>query len=321
MAATAEERRARTLVWVALAIVYVGWGSTYLGIRVMVETIPPLLGAGLRFLIAGLLLLAWLRVRRGPAPLAVARRDLPAIVLVGCLLLVGGNGLVTVAERDVPSGLAALVVASVPLWLVGFRLLLRETVPARQLAGLTLGFGGVAILLLPGSRPEGATTAGLLLIVLASALWAVGTLTSARLAMPADAFGVGALELCAAGAVLLALSAATEDLGAFDPGTVSGRSLAGLLYLIGPGSIVTFSAYVWLLGEAPVSLVSTYAFVNPVVAVALGALLLDEAVTASVLAGAAVIVAAVWIVVRTPDRRPGRPIVRNERRPTAAARE
>lgn len=288
----------------ALLTVYVGWGATYLGIRVMVETIPPLAGGGIRFLTAGLILGGWLVVRHGPAVLRVTAPGLASAALVGCLLLMGGNGLVMVAEQSVQAGLTALLVAAMPLWIVVLRLGLGERPARRALVGLVLGVVGVAVLALPGSRPSGTATWAVLLLLVAPILWAAGSVAAGHLPMPRDVFATAALELIVAGVGLLLLAVAVGEDG-LDPGAVSGRSFAGLLFLIGPGSILSFTAYAWLLQNAPLTLVSTYAFVNPVVAVALGALLLGEALTAPVLLGAAVIVAAVALVVTAapPPRR------------------
>lgn len=299
------------LVPLALAVVYVGWGATYLGIRVMVETIPPFLGAGSRYLLAGSLLLGYLSLRRGGrAAIRVTRGQLGTLLVVGTLLLAGGNGLVTFAEEDVPAGLAALVVASVPLWIVVLRTLLGERPPAAAIGAVLVGFAGVALLLAPGEQPGDATTGGLLIIVAAAVSWASGSVAGGRLPGPADAFVATGWQMLLGGSVLVALSLGSGELGGFDPGAISGRSLAGWAFLVGPGSLLAFSAYVWLLRSAPLGLVATYAFVNPIVAVGLGALLLGETITASMAVGAAVIVGSVALVIarETTVQRPPAPI-------------
>ena len=324
-AAVPPRARHPWLLWAALLTVYVGWGATYLGIRVMVETIPPLAGGGVRFLSAGLLMAGWLVARHGPGVLRVTRAQLASAAVVGLLLLVGGNGLVMVAEQSVPAGLAALLVAAMPLWIVVLRLGLHERPARRAVLGLVLGLVGVAVLVLPGSRPDGVATWSVLILLLAPVLWAAGSVAAGRLPMPRDVFATATLELLVAGVVLLLLAAAVGERG-IDPGAVSGRSLAGLLFLIGPGSILSFTAYAWLLQNGPLTLVSTYAFVNPVVAVALGALLLGEELTVPVLVGAAVIVTSVAIVVTAPpatraavgaDREPAADVGRAEPVPVA----
>ena len=289
-------------VWVALVTVYLVWGSTYLAIRVAVRTAPPLLAMGVRFLAAGVLLAAVLALRSGPRSLVVDRRRLAGCAVVGLLLLLGGNGLVAVAERTVPSGLAALVVASTPLWLVVLRLVVaRERVTRVSLAGTALGFVGIAVLVLPGglTGPHGepVRVGGLLVVVAAAACWALGSFVSSRLPMPGDAFVATTWEMLCGGAGLVVVAAVSGELSGLDVGAVSGTAWLALGYLVLVGSIVAFSAYVWLLAHAPLSLTATYAYVNPVVAVALGALLLDEPVSAAVLVGGAVVVVGVGLVV------------------------
>ena len=293
-------------IWGALGIVYVVWGSTYLAIRVMVETVPPLLGAGVRFAFAGLVVLAVLAARRGRAGARLTGREWAAAALVGTLLAAGGNGLVTVAERDVPSALAALVIASVPLWVVVLRAVARERVGWRTLAGVLAGFGGIALLLAPGERPDGATTAGLVLLVIAAASWATGSYASGRLPLPRDPFvSTGAQMLCG-GVVMIAAGLLAGEAGDVRPERFSTESVLAFAYLVVFGSFVAFTAYVWLLQHTPVSRVATYAYVNPVVAVILGWLILDETISATTLLAAAVIVASVAAIVRSerPDPQP-----------------
>ena len=297
-------------MWLALVTVYLVWGSTYLAIRVVVRTAPPLLAMGVRFLVAGVLLAGVIALRSGPRRLAVDRRVLAGSALVGLLLLLGGNGLVAVAEKTVPSGLAALVVASTPLWLVVLRLAVaRERVARLSLLGTALGFAGIAALVLPGglTGPHGTPVrvAGLLVVVAAAASWALGSFVSSRVPMPADAFVATTWEMLAGGVGLVLAAAASGELQDFHVGDVSGHAWFALAYLVVVGSIVAFSAYVWLLANAPISLTATYAYVNPVVAVALGALLLAEPVSGAVLVGGAVVVAGVGLVVSS--ERPRRP--------------
>jgi drug/metabolite transporter (DMT)-like permease len=285
-------------IWLGLAIIYLVWGSTYLGIRVMVETAPALLSAGARFLIAGLAMLAFLAARKGIDHVKVSRRQLAAAALIGLLLPAGGNGLVTVAEKDVPSALAALMIAAVPLWVVLFRRLGGERVPAATLLGVVAGFAGLAMLLLPGSRPDGATTAGLLLLVLAAVSWAGGSFISPSVGLPHDPFVSTGWQMVWGGLVMLLGGLLTGEASELHLGELSSRSLIAFAYLTTIGSIVAFSAYVWLLGHAPISKVATYAYVNPVVAVLLGWWLLDEEITGRILIAAAIIVASVAVIVR-----------------------
>jgi drug/metabolite transporter (DMT)-like permease len=295
-------------VWTALITVYLVWGSTYLAIRVVVDTAPPLLAMGARFLAAGLLLAAFLLVRRGRSALRVTRRQLGGAALVGILLLLCGNGGVAVAEQTVPSGIAALLVAATPLWLVVLRRLARDRIARLTLVGTLVGFVGIAVLVLPGglTSPDGSPVRawGLVVVVVAAACWALGSFLSSRIPMPGDAFVATTWEMLAGGVGLLLSGSVSGELADLDLGAVSGAAWAWLAYLVLVGSLVAFSAYVWLLAHAPISLTATYAYVNPVVAVLLGALVLGEPITAAVVAGGAVVVLGVGLVVTS--ERPGR---------------
>ena len=280
----------------ALAVVYVVWGSTYLAIRVMVEDVPPLLGAGTRFLLAGALLYAWVAARR-PGP-RVTRRELAGCAFVGTLLMFGGNGLVTVAERDVPSGLAALLIASVPLWVIALRWLWGERPRRATALGVAFGFLGVAVLLAPGQRPDGVSLAACLLVVLAAMCWASGSFAGSRLPLPGDPLRSTALQMLFGGAVMTAIAVPAGEPWALDLGGISADSWLAYAFLVFIGSIVAFTAYAWLLRNVPISTVATYAYVNPVIAVVLGAVVLSEPVGAATLAGMAIIVASVAFTMR-----------------------
>jgi drug/metabolite transporter (DMT)-like permease len=283
-------------LWSALACVYVIWGSTYLAIRVMVEDVPPLLGAAVRFLVAGTAMLAVLAARG--RRVRVPGRALAAAALVGVLLPAGGNGVVTVAERHVPSGLAALLVASVPLWVVILRFTVgRERVARATLAGLALGFVGLAVLLLPGSRPADATVGGIVLVLVAACSWATGSFLSPRLSMPTDPLVSTAWQMVAGGAALFVGALIAGEPGDLHLADASAKSLLALVYLVVAGSWVAYTAYAWLLQNAPISQVATYAYVNPLVAVVLGWAILDEDLSAGTLAGAALVVASVAAIV------------------------
>lgn len=295
--------------WAALTVVYVVWGSTYLGIRVLVRFVPPLLAMGVRFLSAGVLLAAFLAARHGPGILRVPPRRALAAGLVGVLLLAGGNGGVAVAEQTLPSGLAALLVAAVPLWLVCLRLLTRDRPRTATLAGTALGFIGIAILALPGSHPAGTKLWGVLVVLGATVCWSCGSFASPRLPLPASPFVATTYEMLVAGVMLVVAGAATGEAGQVHLSAIPARGWFALAYLIVFGSLAAFSAYVWLLGNAPISLIATYAYVNPVVAVVLGALVLGEQVTWPILIGGAVVVAGVGLVVSVerPRRRAAQP--------------
>jgi drug/metabolite transporter (DMT)-like permease len=278
-------------------IVYIAWGSTYVAIRIMDETVPPLIGAGIRYLLAGAAMYAFLAWRRGGLP-PISRRELGSVALVGVLLLTGGNGFVSFAERHVPAGLASLVVASVPLWLLVMRWLGREHPSRATLAGVTVGFIGVALLVFRGGPQQGVSIPHLLIVVGAAFSWALGSWAAARLPMPSDAATSTAIEMLIGGVVLALLGPLVGEHWGTVTADASAKSLLAIVYLALFGSILAFTAYVWLLANAPLSRVGTYAYVNPVVAVLLGALLLGERITVATVIGGAVILAAVAVVIR-----------------------
>jgi drug/metabolite transporter (DMT)-like permease/GNAT superfamily N-acetyltransferase len=285
------------LVWLALGSIYVIWGSTYLAIRVMVETVPPLLGAGFRFLVAGAIFYAFILVRRGRAAVRFTWPELAAATGAGTLLCFGGNGLVTVAEQSVPSGIAATLIASVPLWIIVMRRVSRDPINRVALVGVLIGFCGVAVLMLPGERPAGLSVGPMLVVVLAAALWATGSYYPRLWPLPHDVFLSTALQMLTSGAIMVVVAAVAGEFGQVDPGGFSTKSVAGFIWLVTAGSLVAYTAYVWLLKNAPISRVATYAYVNPVVAIFLGWLLLDETITGTIVVGATLIVASVALVV------------------------
>jgi drug/metabolite transporter (DMT)-like permease len=278
-------------VWTALATVYVIWGSTYLGIELTGETIPPLFAVAVRFVCAGLLLAALTRWRRGPEAFRVTRAELGSTFLVGALLP-GANAILFVAEQHVATGLSALIVGSVPLWIVVLRTSNGDRPPTAALASVLVGFAGLALLV----RPSGGAPLWALLIVVGSAvMWAIGSYLSSRLPMPRDSFAATTYEMLAGGIILLPIGlAATHP----HPAHFSARSIGGFVYLVTFGSVVGYTAYVWLLDNAPLGTVATYAYVNPVVAIALGALVLHESLTWATGIGAALVLACVAVVVR-----------------------
>ena len=277
----------RAKVWTALWAVYLIWGSTYLFIAITVETIPPLLAVSTRFILAGTIMALVVRARGGS--LRVRRRALASCVVIG-LLLPGTNAVLFYAEKDVPTGLASLLIASVPLWVVLLRLLFRERLPTPALAGVGVGFVGVALLLRPSG---GATTLGVSLCIVSALMWSVGSVLSPRLPMPADPFAATTVELLAGGFAMLVPGLLTA--GSFSP---SAGSVLAWLYLVTIGSVVGYTAYTWLLANALLGLVSTYAYVNPVVAILLGVVFRNERLSTQILVGAAIVVASVAVVVR-----------------------
>jgi drug/metabolite transporter (DMT)-like permease/GNAT superfamily N-acetyltransferase len=285
------------LVWLALGTIYLIWGSTYLAIRVMVETVPPLLGAGFRFLIAGVVFYAFLAIRRGAASVRFSGRELVAAGAAGTLLCFGGNGLVTVAEQKVPSGIAATLIASVPLWIILFRRLSRDSINRVALLGVLIGFAGVGVLMLPGERPAGLSMGPMLVVVAAAASWAIGSYYPRRWPLPRDTMLSTSLQMIVSGALMVAVGGVAGEFGAVDVGGFSTKSIAGFIWLVTAGSLVAYTAYTWLLKNAPISKVSTYAYVNPVVAIFLGWILLNETITGTIIVGATLIVASVALVV------------------------
>jgi drug/metabolite transporter (DMT)-like permease len=300
-AAVGPRRAPAASAWLAIGIVYVVWGSTYLGIKISLETMPPLLSGTARFLTAAVLLGALVAVVR-PRDFRITRRELATAAAVGVLLLLGGNGLVVIAEQGISSGLAALLVSTTPLWIVVLRACTGDRPSVTTLAGVAVGFAGVAVVLFGAGGPVGGDLGHALIVLVATLSWATGSLLATRRPMPANPFVGSVVEMVAGGLAFAVLAALTGEVGRLDLGAVSGRSWAALAYLTVAGSVVAFSAYVWALGHAPVSTVATYAYVNPVIAVALGAVVLGESVGVSVLAGGLVIVVAVAGVVTAEGR-------------------
>ncbi|MGE5226042.1 MAG: EamA family transporter [Planctomycetaceae bacterium] len=288
-------------VWIALVVVYVVWGSTYLGIKVAVETIPPLFAAGTRFVAAAALLaavLAW----RGRS-LRATRTELAGSAVAGALLLGLGVGLVHVAETRIDSSVAAIIAGTVPLQVIGLRLLTGED-PARatRLSALA-GLLGLGLVVAPGLG-TGSTTLGLAVMVSATMSWTMGSFLSKRLPLPGDPFVASVWEMAFGGVFLLAGALASGELGQIGSGTFALHPLLAWAYLVVVGSLVAFSAYAWLLKVAPISLVVTHQYVNPLVAIVLGMLVLGERPGAWSLVGAALVIGAVYAAIRS--EMPGR---------------
>lgn len=307
------------LVWAALIVVYVVWGSTYLAIRLVVETMPPLLTASGRFVIAGLIIYGVILARRGPGALRLSRAELRGSAFVGVCLLLGGNGLVMLGERDVPSGLAALIIAVVPLWVVLLRVLFGERIRVGTLIGVLVGFAGVAVLVVPRGVTGSVAPVGMLMLVAAAASWAIGSYYSQRVALPRDPFVATATQLVLGGLGLGVAGVLAGELGLLQVAAFSDRSIVAFVYLVTFGSILAYTAYTWLLQNAPVSQVATYAYVNPVVAIVLGWWVLAEEINPSMVVGGAMIVLAVGLVVRT-ESRPSAPVGALEVEPSRSGR-
>jgi drug/metabolite transporter (DMT)-like permease len=286
------------VLWAALATLYLVWGSTYLAIRVLVEEVPPLTGVGARFLTAGSLLGGFLLLRGGRARLRVSGGEAIAAAGVSVFTLFAAFSLLFLGETRVPSGLAALLIASIPLWVIVLRLLARERVGTASLIAVAVGFVGVAVLVLPGGQARVAPVLWLLVILAAAISEAIGSFASQRVRLPADALVATTIQMLSAGALTMIVALGVGEGGRLDFGHLSWRSLAAFLYLVGPGSILAYTAFVWLLQNAPVSTATTYAYVNPLVALLLGWAILAETITATMILGAGLIVASVAVVVR-----------------------
>ncbi|HYH91822.1 MAG TPA: EamA family transporter [Candidatus Saccharimonadales bacterium] len=308
----------RGSIWLGLLVLYVVWGSTYLGIAVAVQTIAPFLMAAARFLLAGGVLLAWSIISgrlRADAPfIPPTRRQWRDSAIVGALLLGGGMGMVAFGEQTIPSGITALLIAMMPVWVAIFGgVLLGERLPRIAVIGIVVGFVGVAIL--AGPTAFGETGAldplGLAAVIVSPIAWSLGSLfASHRATLPSQPLVATGAQMLTGGLVLTAMSAAAGEFGRFDPASVSTASIAAFFYLAIIGSLLAFTAYGWLLRVAPLPLIATYAYVNPVVAVILGAWFLQEPIEPRTLIAGAVIVGAVALIITARGRMqgPGRPV-------------
>ena len=296
MSAHEHHHAPRSQLILGFALVYVIWGSTYLGIRFAIASMPPLLMCGVRYVIAGLILYSVLRYNGAPQPTRVHWKS---ALLLGGLLLLGGNGLVCLAEQVVPSGVTALIVAAVPLWMVLLSALDRKVWPrVLVVAGVFLGVVGIGLLVLPGFsgiqdhvNPWGAAT-----LLVATFSWATGSLYAPRALLPASSMLGTGMEMIGGGVLLLVAGSLSGELTRLDLGGITLKSLLALAYLIAFGSLLGFTAYVWLLKHTTPARASTYAFVNPVIAVLLGWALAGEQLTLRVALATVVIVAAVALI-------------------------
>jgi drug/metabolite transporter (DMT)-like permease len=286
----------------AFAAIYLIWGSTYLAIKFAITTIPPFLMLSFRFLPAGLIMYAFLRLRGVEPP---SRREWLAAAAVGTLMLAGGTGAVAWAERTIHSGLAALLVAAVPMWMV----LLDWIGPARRrptgrvMAGLAIGFTGVGLIVGPTRAGFGmAGLAAALAVMFGTICWAVGSVYSRYTPLPRSPFMASAAEMIAAGLALVGIAAASGETASFDPAAVNAESALSVVYLIVFGSLVAYAAYVWLLHNTTPARVSSYAFVNPLVAMLLGVWLGNESFGVTTILAAALVVGSVVLI--TLERRP-----------------
>jgi drug/metabolite transporter (DMT)-like permease len=298
-------RASRAQIIVAFALVYVVWGSTYLTIHIAIETLPPFLMSGARFILAGLLLYAFARRPGTPRERLTLVHWRSAVIVGGCLLLFG-NGGVSWGEQYLPSGFVALIVATVPLWMALFAPAFGgRWINWTAAAGIALGLAGIALLVRPGG--EGAAHWQTLVLLLSPMLWAIGSLYARNAPAPKQPLTAIAMEMVAGGVLLIIASVASGELAHVHLAKISFASAAAFVYLILVGAMVGYVAYIWLLHNVSATAASTYAFVNPVVAVALGAVVLGEPVTPLTLVAAALIVGAVALLLLGQSRSKAEP--------------
>ena len=293
----------KTKTWIALLALYIVWGSTYLAIKFAVETIPPFFHAGIRFLVSGVILVLWQRAAGQPMP---TRKQWVSLAIIGNLLLLGGNGLVSWAEQTIPSGIAALIIGGIPLFLVITESFRPGGVKPNRwtILGLAIGFLGIFILVDPTDLTGGSDldTLGVGALFLACVFWSLGSVYSKHADLPKSSLMSTGGQMLAGSIGLFAVSLATGELAGWNVADVTTKSALGLVYLILAGSLIGFVSYGWLLQNAPISLVATYAYVNPIVAVLLGNWFANESLEPRVWLAAAIIVGSVMFINRS---RPG----------------
>jgi drug/metabolite transporter (DMT)-like permease len=294
-------------IWIALLIVYIFWGGTYLFIHFAVETIPPFFMAGSRFIIAGTILYIWRRLAGDAAP---TRGQWLRASAVGLLLLLGGNGLLSLAEQHVASGIASLIIGSVPLWMTTMEALRPGGVRPNKLGivGLVIGFGGIALLVAPsltGGAPINAPLMGIITLLCGAFFWSLGSIYSRVAHLPQSILLTTGMEMLAGGVGLYLAGSLTGEWRQLVLAHISAISWYSMIYLVLFGSMAGYTAYAWVLRAAPVSLVSTYAYVNPLVAILLGSLFAQETLTVHVLVSAAIIIGSVILI--NLSRRPTAP--------------
>lgn len=298
----------KTRIWAALIAIYLAWGSTYLAIHFAVQSIPPFFMTGVRFLVAGLVLYIWRRWAGDPAP---TRTQWRSSVVIGNLLLVGGIGGVTWAEQYVPSGIAALIIAATPLWVVLVEAMRRRGTRPTWITttGVLVGLTGITILIDPlktSGDQHGYSVIGIIALLLAALSWAIGSIYSHQVDLPKSALLSTGVQLLAGSAGSFVLGLVTGEAGRLDISGITLQSVAGLAYLIVVGSLIGFVCYTWLLRVAPTTLVITYAYVNPLVAVILGSLLAQEVLTTKVILATPLILSAVVLIYAR--NRKGKPV-------------
>ncbi|MFI5225188.1 MAG: EamA family transporter [Candidatus Limnocylindrales bacterium] len=302
-AGTSRPAASPLAIAIGLGTLYFVWGSTYVGIKVAVETMPPFLMASGRFLLAGALLLGWILLHEGSSALRIDRTELRDSFIVGALLLGGGMGMVALGERSVPASIAALFIALMPMWVAILgRAVFGERLPRAVGLGIALGIVGVAILVAPSGSGTFAI-GGLIAVMLSPIFWASGSLYSShRARLPRLPLLATSVQMLCGGLVLGVMALATGEFVGFDPATVSQSSWLAFIYLTTIGSVIGYTTFVWLIRVAPLPQVATYAYVNPVVAFVLGAIILGEEISPRTVIAAVVIIAAVALIITARSR-------------------
>lgn len=297
----------KSQITIGMLIMYIAWGTTWVGIAYTVETMPPLISMAFRFFVASSVLALVLSLRNGFSVLKLTKSQLKTSAILGTFMLAVGMGTATSGTKVVPIGVGSLVVASMPIWTSLFRFLAKDRPSKKTVIGLIIGFIGISLIMLPGQTEARPGSAGenvlfwMLIIMVGSISWAFTSFKSKTMDTPQNAFVLSAYEMFFAGLTLLIVGLLFGE-SVNDFINASATSYAGWVYLILVGSLLGFSTYVWLLDHAPISLVSTYAYVNPIVAVTLGILLFDEKLSINVLIGGAIVLAAVALVLRTESK-------------------
>lgn len=292
----------KTKVAIGLGIMYVAWGTTYIAIAFTIETMPPLLSMSFRFVAASLALFLFIGLRSGWNALRLTRKEFSNAVFLGTLMLGTGLGTMALAERVVPIGVASLIVAAMPIWTALFRTLDKDRPKISSLIGIVAGLVGIGIIMLPGqtiARPDAggaSVTFWMFIILFGNLCWSLGSFIAPRMETPSNPLVLSTYEMAgAAGALFIAGMIHQESVADFMD--ASARSWGGWFYLVTVGSLIGYTVYTWLLENAPITLVSTYSYVNPVVAVALGIVIFNETLTTNILVGGFIVIVSVAIVV------------------------
>ena len=298
----------KTKVAIGLGIMYIAWGTTYIGIAFTIETMPPLLSMSFRFVAASLALFIFIGIRSGWNSLWLTRKEFVNATFLGVLMLGVGLGTMALAEKVVPIGVASLIVAAMPIWTALFRTLDRDRPKLSSLFGIVAGLVGIAIIMLPGqtiARPDSggeSVTLWMFIILLGNLCWSIGSFIAPRMETPNNPLVLSTYEMAGA-AVALFIAGMINQESISDFMDASARSWGGWIYLVTVGSLIGYTVYTWLLENAPITLVSTYAYVNPIVAVALGIVIFNETLTTNILVGGFIVIASVAIVVAVESAR------------------